>query len=270
AQEAATIQRSSDRISQSFVLLWAAVSLSAIGAGVTTGVANAVFRRMEWQRSELAALSRHVIESQESTARRFSRELHDEFGQILSALEANLIAVRLGQNQAERLDDCMKLVKDAISNVRHLSQLLRPSILDDFGLNAGLAWLAEGFEQRTGIKVDYDSSFNGRLADEAETHLFRIAQEALTNVARHANASRVQIELIGSEMQVLLRISDNGNGLTASKQRSGMGLIGMRARARTFGGEFNINTKPGKGCEIQVMVPLEGTNLAKENSNPVG
>ena len=91
-------------------------------------------------------------------------------------------------NHGRALEDCLHLVDEAIGNVRQMSQLLRPTILDDFGLEAGLRWLGEGFAARTGIEANFDSSFSGRLPDETETHLFRIAQEALTNVARHSGA----------------------------------------------------------------------------------
>src|SRR5260221_12807291 len=103
-----------------------------------------------------------------------------------------------GTGNGARLNDCVKLVDEAIGNVRQMSQLLRPTILDDFGLEAGLRWLAEGFQARTGTEVKVVSTYSGRLPDETETHLFRIAQEALTNIARHAGAKHVEIKLQSS------------------------------------------------------------------------
>src|SRR5262249_50023984 len=158
-----------------------------------------------------------------------------ELGQALTALKANLSALgNSPQLDRTRLDDCRALADEAIHNVRELSQLLRPTILDDFGLDAGLRWLCEGFSQRTGIHVDYKSNLNSRLPDETETHLFRIAQEALTNAARHSGADRVTVLLEASGDKVGLSIRDNGRGLsnTGSEASRGMGLIGMRARAR--------------------------------------
>jgi signal transduction histidine kinase len=147
---------------------------------------------MEWQTAELGRVSWHMLEDQEATARRFSHELHDELGQSLTAVKTNLTALDAGgQADRARLADCLHLVEEAIGNVRQMSQLLRPTILDDFGLEAGLRWLVEGFAARTGIEATLESSCSGRLPDETETHLFRIAQEALTNVARHAGAKRV-------------------------------------------------------------------------------
>ncbi len=160
---------------------------------------------------------------------------------------------------APRVEDCVKLVEQSISNVRELSQLLRPTILDDFGLDAGLRWLSARFGERTGVEVDYQSRFEGRLPDETETHLFRIVQEALTNVARHASATRVTIHLRADHEAVRLTLTDNGTGLKTTNgrpERTGMGLIGMRARARSAGGEMKLTSQPGAGVAIEVWAPL--------------
>lgn len=154
-----------------------------------------------------------------------------------------------------RIDDCLRLVDESMTNVRELSQLLRPTILDDFGLDAGLRWLADRFRDRTGIEVGYQSEFDGRLPDETETHLFRIVQEALTNVARHSGATRVTIHLRAENDVIRLTLSDNGSGL--KQERSGsMGLSGMRARARSAGGELKLTSEPGAGVTIEVWAPL--------------
>ena len=167
----------------------------------------------------------------------------------------------------QRLADCLHLVDEAIGNVRQMSQLLRPTILDDFGLAAGLRWLCEGFAQRTGIDVTCDARFAGRLPDEAETHLFRIAQEALTNVARHASAKHVRVRLEAIGDKVLLGIGDDGRGLgTAAANPRGLGLIGMRARARSAGGDVEVRSRPGEGVLIEVRVPLGD----QTHPNPVG
>jgi signal transduction histidine kinase len=161
------------------------------------------------------------------------------------------------------MEDCLALVKNAIENTRDLSQLLRPSILDDFGLSDGLRWLADVFSQRMGIQVDFKSSLADRLGEETETQLFRIAQEALTNVARHANATAVRMQLTSALDRVDLTVSDNGEGIRHGSQRAGLGLVGMRARARAAGGTLNVESTPGKGVTITVKVPLtKKTNAA--------
>jgi signal transduction histidine kinase len=160
------------------------------------------------------------------------------------------------------------LVDEAIGNVRQMSQLLRPTILDDFGLEAGLRWLAEGFSARTGVEVHVDSHYAGRLADETETHLFRIAQEALTNVARHSGAKHVQITLASMGTQICLSVRDDGRGLPAAETtRRGLGMIGMRARARSAGGDVTVIGDRG-GVLIEVRVPLGKTN--ETHSHPSG
>jgi signal transduction histidine kinase len=250
-------QRSRDLLISSIILLGGCLILALLSAMLTVRNTAELFRRMEFQASELSRVSWHLLENQESTARRFSHELHDELGQALTAIRTNLTALEAYSDRA-RLEDCKALVDGAIHNVRELSQLLRPTILDDFGLDAGLRWLTDGFAQRTGINVEYKSNFKERLPDETETHLFRIAQEALTNIARHSGADHVRIGLEAGENNVALSIRDNGKGLlpTAGKNGVGMGLIGMRARARSAGGEMSIHSANGNGLLIEVQVPL--------------
>jgi len=245
------------------------VLLALVFAAITVKMALQLIRRLEWQTAELSRVSFHMLEDQEATARRFAHELHDELGQQLTAIKTNLMALDStgeGEISRSRLEDNLRLVDEAIGNVRQMSQLLRPIILDDFGLEAGLRWLAEGFSTRTGIEVTVDSSHPGRLPDETETHLFRIAQEALTNVARHSGAKRVRIKLetgvgetlssVNAAGQVCLSIQDDGRGLGAASDERGMGMIGMRARARSAGGDVEIRAAPDGGVLIEVRVPL--------------
>jgi signal transduction histidine kinase len=152
-------------------------------------------------------------------------------------------------------------VDQSIANVRELSQLLRPAILDDFGLEAGLQSLAEKFAERTRLKVDFQATNIVRYADETETHLFRIAQEALTNIARHARASQVIIRLTADAHAIKLLIEDNGQGLPPGEEtdpRPGpsLGMVGMRARARQCGGEFTAEPADPNGLRIIVSVPV--------------
>jgi signal transduction histidine kinase len=221
---------------------------------VTVRIAASVFRQMKSNTGELSRVSFRMLEAQESVARRFSHELHDELGGSLTAIKTSLAVLAADPADRARLEDCVKLVDESISNVRELSQLLRPTILDDFGLDASLRWLVEGFGERTRIPVDYRSTFDGRLADETETHLFRIVQEALTNIARHSGATQVSIHLRADDGFVRLTVSDNGHGL-AEDRRNGMGLSGMRARARSAGGELELTSKPGEGVTIKVWAP---------------
>jgi signal transduction histidine kinase len=268
AAQAQIDRRSSRLLSESAVFTTASVLLALIFATVTLRMASQLIHAMEEQTGELSRVSWQMLDNQEATARRFSHELHDELGQSLTAVKANLAAIEAGGAFShERVEDCLRLVDDAIGNVRQMSQLLRPTILDDFGLEAGLRWLADGFATRTGIEVTVDSRYAGRLPDETETHLFRIAQEALTNVARHSGATHVQFTLEPEPNGVRLTVRDNGRGLPAKQDGPrGLGLIGIRARARSAGGAADIRSTPGQGVLIEVRVPIPH----EAHPNPVG
>jgi len=264
----AQIDRLSSRLlAASFLFAAPSVLLAFLFAVVTVRMVGRLTREMEWQAAELGRVSWHMLEDQEATARRFSHELHDELGQSLTAVKTNLTALD-GSGQADhaRLKDCLHLVEEAIGNVRQMSQLLRPTILDDFGLEAGLRWLVEGFAARTGIQATLESSCPGRLPDETETHLFRIAQEALTNVARHAGAKRVEVKLESGSDEIRLTVHDDGRGLAGAPApearqagRPGpLGMIGMRARARSAGGDVTVRSRPGEGVSVEVRVPIAG------------
>jgi signal transduction histidine kinase len=267
-------ERSAGLMRESLLFLGACFPLALIFTVVTVRMTTRLFRNMEWQAGELSRVSWHMLDNQESTARRFSHELHDELGQSLTAVKANLAALeKQASPDARRLEDCMHLVDEAIGNVRQLSQLLRPTILDDFGLEAGLRWLTEGFTHRTGIEVEFRADPGERLPDETETHLFRIAQEALTNAARHSGAKKVWMSLERQAGEVRLYIRDNGRGLPAAangRTLDGMGMIGMRARARSAGGDVNVKSKPGEGLEIEVRAPESGRKHEPKDPHPVG
>jgi signal transduction histidine kinase len=252
-------QRSAQLVTESLGLLSGCLLLALLCAIFTVRITTQLFRRMEQQSSDLARVTWHMLESQETAARRFSHELHDELGQSLTAIKANVTALdSAAPPDPARLEDCRRLIDEAIQNVRELSHLLRPTILDDFGLDAGIRWLSERFGQRTGIEVDYRSSFSERLADQTETHLFRIVQEALTNVARHSGATRVAIELERNGNRVHLTVKDNGRGFQGngtSSSKPGLGLVGMRARAESVGGELQINSSDG--VAVDLWAPLK-------------
>jgi two-component system sensor histidine kinase UhpB len=231
------------------------VVLSIGCASWAVNASTQLFKRLE-------TLQYQFLETQENTARRFSHELHDELGQALAAVKANLSALRSDADPA-RVDDCMGLVDQAIQDVREMSQLLRPTILDDFGLDAALRVLTEGFAKRTGLSVKYESELGGeRLADETETSLYRIAQEALTNVARHSGASEVSLSMRKAAGRVMLEIRDNGKGVDLGLRHSlangqrGLGLAGMETRARGCGGTVRMESMPGKGFRIEVTCPI--------------
>jgi signal transduction histidine kinase len=229
---------------------------------------------MEEQTDELNRVSWQLLEKQELAAQRFSHELHDELGQTLAALRTNLQALHPSSAAGRaRVADCVNLVDGGIESVREMSQLLHPRVLDDFGLVGGVRWLCERFSQRTGIQVDYHADFEGRLSDELRTHVFRIAQEALTNAARHSSATLIDVRLGTNGAGVTLSIRDNGKGIQPLRngEPRGMGLLGMRARARMAGGRLTIQSDEGKGTLVVVAVPLAGDHDGgKKNSRSAG
>lgn len=238
-------------------LLGSSFLLAAVCAVMTIVFARKSIHRIQWQSDELDRVSWHMLQSQEQAARRFSHELHDELGQSLAVLRSNLTKESVLDPESLRAD-CLHLVDESIANVRELSQLLRPVILDDFGLDAGLRWLAERFAQRTRIRVDVETECRGRFADETETHLYRIAQEALTNVARHSKAGIVKIRLVKAGGSIRLSIVDDGVGLPTgdgSPDRPSLGMVGMRARARQCGGELTVEAAQPTGLRVEAVVP---------------
>ncbi len=223
------------------------------------------------QAEELGRVSWQLLEKQELLARRLSHELHDELGQSLTALKTNFS--RHASSSCVDLswmEDCTQLLKDSIRNAHEISQLLRPTVLDDFGLDSAVAWLCERFEERNGIKVRYLADFHDRLEEQTETHVFRIAQEALTNIARHAGASFVRVTLRRETGRVSLEVSDNGVGIPSPKEmlRSSFGLTGMKARARSLQGEMQITSAPGRGTTILVTFPLRDTSGNTSGDHP--
>jgi len=260
-------------VHDSLVLLGSCLVLALACSVMTVRMTTASFRKMERQAGELSRVSWHMLEGQEAAARRFSHELHDELGQTLAALKANLLSLN-AENLTRKQSDCLQLTGEAISNVRELSQLLRPVILDDFGLDAALRWLAEKFSERTRIRIRYESNFQGRLSDQTETHLFRIAQEALTNVARHSGATEVDLRLTRTAREIRLRVADNGRGApagaAAAERPAGLGLVGMKARARHAGGRLLLSHQDGFTVEVVIPVPESPAGSEPKDPDPAG
>lgn len=253
---------------QSAILLGGGFLMALLCAAYAARWTLRLIRQMEWQAGELSRVSWQMLEKQESTARRFSHELHDELGQALTALKANLVALAARpEAQPQLLEDCLQIVDASMGTVREISQLLRPTMLDDFGLEAGLRWLCERFQQRTQIQAEFRCTLQDRLPDEVETHLFRIAQEALTNAARHSGATKVSVSLDLDNGRARLRIADNGQGLDPARvPAGGLGMVGMRARARSAGGELKIETGPGAGLAVEALIPVAGRAVSAGHS----
>ncbi len=261
------------QLREDVTLLTSCLLLALLCAWTVLSTASKLHARITEHARELGKVSWHLMERQEILARRLSHELHDELGQSLTALKTNF--ARLPARDAvdpKWMEDCSQLLRDSIRSAHEISQLLRPTILDDFGLDSALRWLCERFEERNRIEVVYQSNCSGRLDLQSETHLFRIAQEALTNVAKHARATRVEMSLSREGNQLCFRVADNGVGFVPGGNGSSQqfGLTGMRARARSLGGAASIDSVPGHGTEVQVVFPWRETADEKEDPNPAG
>jgi PAS domain S-box-containing protein len=216
--------------------------------------------------TRLQELSRQVLQAQEVERRAIARELHDEIGQVLNAVSTNLQTIQLSSNAAtltERLNESVDLVDEALRQIRDLSLDLRPSLLDDFGLVPALAWFVDRQAQRSGFSVEWIvESSELRMRANLETTVFRVVQIALTNVARHAQAKHVHVELRQHEAELELVIRDNGIGfdvgaaLERASHGATLGLLSMQERVRLVGGTLEITSTPGLGTEIRARFPV--------------
>jgi PAS domain S-box-containing protein len=218
-------------------------------------------RVIELRTIELQKLSAQLLDVQDKERRRLARELHDDLGQQLSALAMTLPTVK-GNEEAIRMAEA------AIASVRNLSYLLHPPLLDETGLRAALHWFVEGLAKRSGIEISLTvtpSAFP-RLAADIETTIFRVVQESLTNVYRHANSNRARVEITQQADWVIIRIRDYGKGLRQEMLRThspnlGVGIGGMRERVRQFGGELTMS-RVEPGTLVETRIPLFGSNRA--------
>ena len=215
-------------------------------------------------RERLHRLSQQLIGVQEQERRHIARELHDQIGQMLTAIKMNLQLVSRN-GQYEELDDTMDLVGQVLADVRDLSLELRPSLLDDFGLESALRWYVDREGKRAGYQVHViTSNLKIHLPQWIEITCYRIVQEALTNASRHAHASEVVIELCDDQHEIMLSVQDDGEGFdvvkaqeSASKGNS-LGLLSMRERAELIGGTLTVRSKPGAGTVVNARFPLVG------------
>lgn len=219
-------------------------------------------RRLEESRMQLRALAANRDDAREEERKHIARELHDELGQFLTALRMNvsLLRVRFGESNPallEHVKNMTELVDRTIQVVRNVAASLRPAALD-MGVQAALEWLVEEFVTHTGIPCELQvTEARIDLDDHRATAVFRVLQESLTNVARHADASQVKIVLQCNGQQYQIDVCDNGKGFDPDHTRKkSLGLVGMRERVLILGGEFSIASKPGQGTTLEVRIPV--------------
>ncbi|HEX7832250.1 MAG TPA: PAS domain S-box protein, partial [Thermoanaerobaculia bacterium] len=259
-------------------MAWLSSSAELIrdAAGVATGVVVSLFDitgRREADRSlrnaaeRMQSLSHRLLDIQETERRQLAVELHDEIGQALTAVKINLQSLQRFPEPAaleRRLEDSVSVVNRALNQVRSLSLQLRPALLDDLGLAAALRWLADQHAQRADLVLHFiDAVGDRRYAPALEIASFRIAQEAMNNVMRHADARELTVELLEEEGTLHVRIRDDGKGFDVEAARirasgaASMGMLGMEERALLASGRIEWISNAGKGTEVHVSFPVE-------------
>jgi signal transduction histidine kinase len=262
--------------------LWGSLGL-ALAASLGVGLLAAVYAgrleaRVREQRirdaqsaRELQDLSARLITAQEEERRSIARELHDEVGQVLTTIKVELAvaerAIEAGGGDARLLHDVRSITEGALSTVRDLSHLLHPALLDDLGLPAAIEWYLKGFGKRYDLRAEVlHDDLGERLPPEVEASAYRIAQEALTNVAKHARATACRVYLQRLTNTVLMTVEDNGVGFDPAAvdragARAGLGLISIRERASQLQGTVRLESTPGKGTRLTIELPARANVL---------
>jgi signal transduction histidine kinase len=280
----AALQREANRRRQQEAnILYSQVRLRLMSMGGTTLLAALVVavmasrhvsrlqREIERQRAaeqrnrqDLERLSARLVDAQEAERRKLARELHDEVGQALTAVKMDIgIALRSDNRIRVKnaLEEASELTESTLRGVRDLSQLLHPSMLDDFGLPTTLTTYLRSFSQRTGIRAQLAETIDDRLVPAIEVCVYRIVQEAFNNIVQHSSATACTVSLTAGNGALRLVIEDNGRGLgpfpRPADARQGLGLIGMRERAQALGGTFQIENAATGGTRIAVTLPLQ-------------
>jgi signal transduction histidine kinase len=229
-----------------------------------TGELLAANRELVLSRAELRRLASHLEELREEERARMAREVHDELGGALTAIKMDV--VRLGRSLKQQsdvapavLNDLQQTIDATIKTVRHIATELRPALLDDFGLVAALEWQVQEFGQRSGLEVQFHTNREHLdLQQDACIALFRVFQETLTNIARHAQASAIDVTLEAQTDSLLLRVRDNGRGISLNEVAGdkSFGMVSMRERVQLLAGGLDISGLPGQGTTVLVRIPL--------------
>ena len=217
--------------------------------------------QLEQSRSELRALAARLQTTREEERTRIAREIHDELGQALTALKLDVawLATQRNSGALRQVDTSLTTrIDETMQLVRRIASELRPSTLDQLGLQAAIECLVQEATQRTGIAITLQADEFPKLSDEVASHAFRIIQEALTNVTRHSKATRVDVTVRRLEKSIILAVEDNGVGFVPQSLSGlkSLGLVGMRERALACGGTLLIRGNPGEGSAIVVTIPM--------------
>ena len=276
-QRTAVAQRQAELRGDMYRLLWSSLLLGSIVA--FTAILRlwhlekrAADQQVVAQQAEqrMRELSQQLVATQEEERKHLSRELHDHVGQVLTALRMELgsidrLRARDDRPLASAVAEARQLVDNMVRTVRDLALGLRPSMLDDFGLQPALEWHVRDFVRRYGLQVDLTVEGGiDALPDLHRTCVYRIVQEALTNCVKHASAKSVRVMLKGTPDALVLAVVDDGVGLPQDEKQTGLGLRGIEERVRDLGGTFDIQSAPGVGTSLTVRLPLAGIEIRQE------
>jgi PAS domain S-box-containing protein len=211
---------------------------------------------------QLQQLTNYIEKAREDERTSISRELHDDLGQVLTAVKIHLQLIRQTVEEKDlivKLDKVTGLTSEAIQSVKRITKQLRPEILDNLGLEAAIKWYLKEFSERTGIEIIPGIISDLSIPTDASLSIFRIVQESLTNISRHSKASRVYLSLSKNKANINLMISDNGIGITESEtgSKKTFGIISMKERTASLGGTFDIYAEKGNGTVIKIIIPLK-------------
>jgi signal transduction histidine kinase len=239
-------------------------NLSAESAAVARDYVR-LRQQMRSSQNTLQSITKGILRTQEEERAKISREMHDGIGQELTALKMNLdilsplINPNLSAENQERWNEAKTIAEQALQDIRELSRLLRPRMLDDLGLFPTLRWYVRSFVKRVNISVDLQiDGDEDKLNPEKQTILFRVVQEALNNVAKHSHATSAVVRLQCGEQEAYLRIRDDGVGFDPNNRsaESGSGLAGMRDRVMLYKGRFDVHSEPQRGTQLEISIPL--------------
>ena len=265
--EAAVAQQVQDiygRVQRQVYLFLAAILVAIAATSLYLIRSNRrLFAELATLSNERREIAQRLMATREATLREIARELHDEFGQLLTAMGSMLSRATKQLPEAspvrQDLREVAEIAQSALDNVRGLSQTLHPSILEELGLESTINWYLSTFEKQFGIEVSYHRNGDPIVVDEhTGIHVYRVLQEALGNVARHSGAKRASVRLRSSGDALELEVEDHGKGFTADRAHRGLGLVAMRERAELLGGTVEFTRPPQGGTLVRLRVPLTG------------
>jgi signal transduction histidine kinase len=262
-QAAAQIERIYNGVQrQLYIFLTAALVAIALTSLYLIRSNREIFARLAALSAQRSDLAQKLIATQESTLRHISRELHDEFGQVLTAIGSLLSSVEKqvpqGAPLRHDLQEVREIAQSTLNNIRSLSQALHPVLLDEQGLESTLDWYIPMVERQSGLKLHYEKSGAAFPVDgAASVQVYRVLQEALNNIKRHAGAQEAWVRLKFQDRSLSLEVEDHGKGFSSDARHQGIGLVGMRERAELVGGTLEVSSREGGGTIVRLVVPAE-------------